>query len=150
MHAAHDVADLGRLAQGVVGGAQGVVEHDDAQGAALGLHQSFHLRVVDAADLFLVVEIADLRVVTDKAEAFPFQAKTVRIGPTVADDDPMRVRLAAAGPRVPAAGRRHQRDRLQVGVEKIVESRFDRFRSAVEFGELRHGASFACAGRAIR
>src|SRR6266545_2046807 len=56
MRAAHDLADLARLAQRVVGRAQRVIEYDDALGPALGLHQRFHFRVIGALYFVLVEE----------------------------------------------------------------------------------------------
>ena len=112
MHAAHDLADLGGLAQLLIRRAQGVIEHDDALGAALGFHQRFHLRVIDPADLALVVEIADLGVVMDKAKAVALEREAVGIGPAVAQHDAMRVGFAAAGSQIGGAGRADQRDGL--------------------------------------
>src|ERR1700724_3728731 len=56
VRALHRLADLVRLAIGLVGGAQGVVEHHDALRPGLRLYQGFHLRIVDPLDLVRIEE----------------------------------------------------------------------------------------------
>ena len=77
MHARHDFADLERFAHRIVPGAQRMIENDDARRAALGLHQRFHLRIIDAAHLGLVEEIGDLGVVAHEAEALALEVEVV-------------------------------------------------------------------------
>ena len=115
-----------------------MVEDDDAPCPALTLHQGFHFRVVDPADLVLVVEIGDPRVVTDKAEAVLFEREIDGVEPAVADRHPVLLGSAAAGALVGGAGRPHQGHRHSLGVDKIIESRVERFALGVEFGELNH------------
>jgi hypothetical protein len=125
-----------------------VIKDDDAPGAALGFYQRFHLRVVDPADLVLVVEIGDLGVVMHKPEAVALQREAVGIKPAVVQCDAPRVGLATANPRVGAARRAHQRDGCGAGIDKIVERRFDRL-GIVQFCGLNHDGSFSPATRMI-
>src|SRR5260370_2065124 len=96
VHAAHDLADLACLALIRVGGAQRVIEYDHARGAALGLHQRLHLRVVDLAYFVFVEEIGDLGVVTDKTEALAIERKRPSVQPRIADGHAAWIRRAAA------------------------------------------------------
>ena len=95
VHATHDLADFLGLAQFVVGGAQRMVEHDDALGAALGFDQCFHLRVVDAADFVVVEEIADRGVMPHETEAVALQREIFDVRTAVMDFDAPRIGRAA-------------------------------------------------------
>ena len=88
---ANDFADLGGLAQFLIRRTQCVIEYNHPRGTALGLHQRFHLRIVDVADFILVVEIRDVGVVTHKAKAVAFERKTVGIGPAIMQHDRARI-----------------------------------------------------------
>ena len=103
MHARHDLADLALCAHLIVGRAQRVVEDDDARGAALGLHQRFHLRIVDAAHLVLVEEVGNLGVVADEAESITLECELLHVWPAVVDDHLPLIDRPAAAP-VEAAG----------------------------------------------
>ncbi len=141
MDAADDLADLLRGAQFVVGGAQGVIEDDDALCPALPLHQRFHLGVIDPADLVLIVEIGDPAVMIDKAEAVLFEDEIGGMDPAVAQGDAVRLGIAAADTLVRFAGRAHQGHRHGFVIAEIIEGRVERFGFGIEFGELNHRGS---------
>ena len=119
MDPADRIADFGGLAQCFVGGAQSVVEDDDPMGAALRHHQPLHLRVIDPADLVLVVEIGDAGVVTDKAEAVTLERKLACMVPAIAQRDAMLLR-PAADPLVGGAGRADEGDRHRLGIDGVI------------------------------
>src|SRR5439155_1418447 len=96
-------ADPRSRAQILVRRAQGVIEYEDALGAALGFYQRFHLRVVNSADLVFVVKIGDLGVVMHKAEAVALQRKAVGVGPAIVQTHAVGVRFTTSGPRVDRA-----------------------------------------------
>src|SRR6516165_6415064 len=117
-----------------------MVENRAPTRPALGLHQCFHLRVVNPPDLVLVEEIDDLGVVPDKAEPIALESETVNLEPPVTQDYTMLFRHAAAHPPVAAARLADQGDRHLLGIDKIAERRLDRFRGGVQFGQLNHEA----------
>ena len=125
MHAAHDFADFLGLAQFVIGGAQRVVEHHDALGAAFGFDQRFHFRIVDALDLGLVVEIGNLGVVPHETEAVAVQHEILGVRAAVVNSDAARIGRAA-GARVAAAGAGDDGEDLGSVVDDVVERRLDR------------------------
>ena len=138
MHAAHDLADLAAFAQRLVFGAQRVVEHDDAPGAALLLHQRFHLRVIDALDLGVVVEIGDLRVVPDETETLAVELEPVGERPAVGQGHAVRFRAAAADTGVAPARLGDQRYRHRLTGDEIVELGLDRGGDDFGFRERIH------------
>src|SRR5260370_7250173 len=97
VNATYDLADLARLALLIIRRAQGVIEDDNARGAAFGFHQRFHLRIIDPADLVLVEEIRHFRVVTNKTEAVAIEHERLRIEPPI----PHRPAMGADRPPPP-------------------------------------------------
>src|SRR4029077_18432003 len=85
VHAAHHLADLAYLALLVIGGTQRMVEHHHARSSALGLHQLFHLWIVDATDLVLIEEVRDRGIVTHEAEAFAVEHERIAVQPGIVD-----------------------------------------------------------------
>ena len=148
VHAPHHLADFLRLAQFVVGGAQRVVEHHDAPGSALGLHQGFHLGVIGAADFGLVEEIAHPGVVAHEAEAVALEREAVRREPPVAQRHPVRVRLAAGAhvERARAAGIGEQ---FGAVIDNVVERRLDRVGDGGKLGGHAHGGNSLTAVRSV-
>src|SRR5262249_40349582 len=116
--AANDFADLLLLAQRVVGGAQRVVEHHDAPGAALALNQLDHLGVVDALDLVGVEEVLHLRVVTHEAEAVALELKFAGVVAAVVNGDAARIGRAA-GAHVGATRVRGDGENLAAVVDDV-------------------------------
>jgi hypothetical protein len=142
MNAADDLADLLRLAQRVVGSAQRVVEHDDALGAALGFDQRLHLRVVDASNFTLVVELLHFGIVAQEAKAVALQLKILRLEAAVVNGYAARIGLTArAG--VAAAWTGDDRENLAAVIHDVIERRLDLVRRQLELGALgcglRHG-----------
>ena len=124
-----------------------MVEHDNAPGPALGFHERFHLRVIDPADLALVVEVADPGVVTHEPEAVALEREVIRDEAAVAQHDPARVGLPAADPRIGATGGADQRDRRVACIDEIIQRRFDGFGDSIQFGDLDHDGSFSFVRR---
>ena len=124
VHARDDLADLEGFAGGIVGGAQRVVEHDDARRAGLRLHQRFHLRIVDAPHFGLVEEVRDLGVVGDEMKAVVLEREVAM--PAVVQSDAPRIGLAAGAPvgRAWCAG---LGENLGAVVDDVIERRLDRF-----------------------
>jgi hypothetical protein len=122
-----------------------VVEHDDARGAALGLHQRLHLRVVDAADLVVVEEIGDLGIVTHETEAMAIERERLGSAPRIANGHAVRVERAA-GAGVGGARRRGLREQLLAVVEDVVDGRLDGFADRFPFDNLYHGQLLRLAG----
>src|SRR5262249_44758991 len=145
VRAAHDLADLARLTLVVVGGAQGMVEDDDARGAALGLHQRLHLRIIDAADLVVVEEVDDLGVVANETEAMAIERERVGAAPRIVDRRAVRIWRA---PRARCGwGRRARlREQLLAVVENVVDGRLDGFADRFPFDNLYHGQLLRLAG----
>src|SRR5262249_56460376 len=83
--AAHDLADLARLALTVIRRAQRVIEDDDARGSAFGFHQRFHLRIIDPADLLLFEEVRDFRLVMNETEAVAIEHERLLDEGAIAD-----------------------------------------------------------------
>src|SRR5262249_4606113 len=138
VHAAHDLTDLARLTLIGVGRAQRVIKYDHARGAALGLHQRLHLRVVDPADLVLVEEIGNLGVVTDETEALAIERKRLRVQPRIADGHAMEIERAAAT----AAGRARRRglgEYLLAIIDNVVDGRLDGLADRFPLDDLNHG-----------
>ncbi len=123
VHPRHDFADLARRAVGVVGGAQGVIEHHDALGAALLFDQVDHLRIIDIADLRLVEEIGHGGFVPGELKAFAVERR-VEFAP-VANDHGMRIDRALRSHLGRAAADRLHHDLLAV-VLHIIQRRLDR------------------------
>ena len=63
------------------------VEHHHPCGTAPGLHQRFHLRVVDPLHLVAIEEVGHLGIVAEKAEAVAIEREPVGLGPPVMDGD---------------------------------------------------------------
>ena len=96
MHPRHDFANFQLGAQRIVTSAQRVVEDHDPRGAALGLHQRFHLRVINPPNLVFVEELADFGVVADEAKTFAVEHELARMRPAVMDDDAPGIEPPAA------------------------------------------------------
>src|SRR5260370_16103799 len=137
VNATYDLADLARLALLIIRRAQGVIEDDNARGAAFGFHQRFHLRIIDPADLVLVEEIRHFRVVTNKTEAVAIEHERLRIEPRIADRHAMGVDRAAAAHVRRARRRRLSEDFLPV-IEKVVDRRLDGFVDRFPFDNRDH------------
>ena len=140
VHAANDLADLAALAQLVVGGAQRVIEHHHARGPALGLHQGFHLGVVDAAHLALVEEVDDPGVVADEAKAVPIERKPIPEQACIADGDAARVRRPA-GAHIERTRTTRIGEQLLAVVDDIVDRRLDRLGDGFLLDHRNHGKS---------
>src|SRR5262249_2424847 len=138
VHASHHLADLARFAQFIIRRTQGVIEDDDARGAAFGFYQRFHLRIIDAADLLLVEEVGDLGVVTNETEAVAIEHEWFRLHPRIANGH------AAGIGRAPAAHTgcaRHGglREYLLAVIENVIDPGLDRFADRVPLENLCHG-----------
>ena len=120
--AAHDLADFLRLAQLVVGGAQRMVEHHDALGAALGFDQLDHFRIVDPPDFILVVEIAHPGRMVDEAEAVAVELEAIDLEAAVVHFHLPRVERAATAPVV-GAGRTGIGEQVLAVVFDVVDGR---------------------------
>ncbi len=83
----------------------------------------------------------------NEAEAFALEHELVGLEAPVAQDHPTRLRFAAASAQIGGAGLAHQGDRHRLGIDEIAESRLDRFRARVVFGELHHEGSFGLTKR---
>ena len=138
VHAAHDLADLARLTLLVVRGAQRMIEHDHARRSAFGLHQRFHLRVIDPADLVFVVKIGDLGVVTDETEAVAIEHERLWLQPRIADGHAAGVKRAAAA-HIGCARRRGLREYLLTVIQNVVERGLDGLVDRFPFDDLNHG-----------
>src|SRR5262249_46055517 len=113
-------------------------EYDHARGAALGLHQRLHLRVVDAADFVSVEEIGDLGVVTDETEALAIERKRPRLQPRIADGHAMGIERAAAA-YVGRARRRGLGEYLLAVIENVVDGGLDGLADGFPLDDLNHG-----------
>src|SRR5665213_552142 len=102
-----------------------MVEHHDALGAALGLYQRFHFRIVHAPDFALVVEIGNFGVVIHETEAIAVQHEVLGVGAAGVDDDTTRVRRAA-GAGIAAAGTGNDGEDFGPVVDDVIERRLDR------------------------
>ncbi len=138
VHAAHDLADLACLALIGVGGAQRVIEYDHARGAALGLHQRLHLRVVDLAYFVFVEEIGDLGVVTDKTEALAIERKRPSVQARIADGDAMGIERAAAA-HIGRARRSGLGKYLFAVIQDVVDRGLDGLADRFPLDDLNHG-----------
>ena len=123
--AAHDLADLERLAHSVVGGAQRVVEDDDSRRAGFGLHQRFHLGIINPPQLGLGEKIGHLSVVMHETEAIALERETVGDAPAIVDDDAMRIELAATA-HLGRSGTTGEGEGRLSGIDEIIEYRLDR------------------------
>src|SRR5215510_2642018 len=138
VHALDDFPDLARLTILLVGGAQRMVEHDHAGRPALGLHQRFHLRVIDPTHLVLVVEIDDLGVVANEMEAVAIEREALSVEPPVVHEH--TVRIARAGRTHHGRARTASKDRGHLaGIEQIIERRLDCRRRDIWCGGRNHG-----------
>src|SRR6516162_7176929 len=138
VHAAHHLADLAHLALIGIGRAQGVIEYDHTRGAAFGLHQRLHLRVVDAADFALVEEIGNLGVVTNETEALAIERKRLHVQPRIADGHAVGIERAAAA-YVGRARRRGLREYLLAVIENVVDGGLDGLADRFPLDDLNHG-----------
>src|SRR5205814_2852156 len=137
MHAADDVANLLVLALFVAGGAQRVIEHDDALGAADFLYQRLTFRVVNAADLVLVVEIPYSALIADKTEALALEIEAGRQRPAIQNLYAMGL-VAAALALVAPTRIGNLRDKLLAGIGEVDQLRLDCLGRGVEFGDIGH------------
>ena len=135
--AAHDLADFLLLAERIVGGAQRVVEHDDALGAALRFDQRLHLGIVDALHFGFVEEVLHPGVVRHEPEAVDIEIELADMRAAVVHHDLLRV-LRAAGSDVERAWTAGVGEHLGTVVDEIVDDRLDGLRRGVEFGESGH------------
>ncbi len=124
VHAAHDLADLALFAQRIVGGAQRMVEHHHPRGAALRLHQCFHLGIVDAADLVFVEEILHFGVVAREDEAVAIEDELALVAARIVHGDGAGVRRAAAA-HIRSPGRRGLGEDLLTVIGDVVDSGLD-------------------------
>ena len=147
MDAAHDLPDLVRFAQLIIGRAQRVVEYLDARGPAFGLHECLHFRVVNCAYFVLVEEIDDFGVVSNKTKPVALKHEISGIDPAIAQQDAARLRRTAADPLVAPAGGADHGYRHRLRVDKIAEGRRDRLRGGHLLGNLNHRNSFTLARR---
>ncbi len=137
VHPADDVADLLRRALILAGGAQRVVEHDDPPGAADLSDQRLALRVINSADLVLVVEIGDAGAVRHEAEALALENEAVGHRPAVMDLDAMGFAVVAAEAAVAAAGRGDLGDEFLAGRGEVDQVCLDRL-GGIKFGDFGH------------
>ena len=135
--AAHDLADLARLALLVIRRAQSVIEDDDARGSAFGFHQRFHLWIVNPADLVLLEKVGDFRVVTHKTKAVAIEHERLLTEPRIADDHAMRVEGATAA-HVGRSRRRRLRENLLPVIENVIDRGLDGFVDRFPFDNLDH------------
>ena len=135
--AAHDLANLARLALLVIRRAQSVIEDDDARGSAFGFHQRFHFWIVNPADLVLVEEVRDFRVVTHKAKTVAIEHEGLLAEPRIADGHAMRVEGAAAA-HVGRSQRRRLRENLLPVIENVIDRGLDGFVDRFPFDNLDH------------
>ena len=138
VHAAHHLADLACLALLVIGGAQRMIEHHHARGAALGLHQRFHLGVIDAAHLVLIEEVGDRGIVTHEAEAFAVEHERIAVQPGIVDRHTARID-GAAGAHISAARTGRLGEQLLPVIDDIVDRGIDGFADGVTLQNLNHG-----------
>jgi len=109
-----------------------------SRGAAFGLHQRLHLRVVDAADFALVEEIGNLGVVTNETEALAIERKRLRVQPRIADGHTVGIERAAAA-YVGRARRRGLREYLLAVIENVVDGGLDGLADRFPLDDLNHG-----------
>ena len=122
-----------------------MVEHHDAPGSALGLHQGFHLGVIGAADFGLVEEIAHPGVVAHEAEAVAIERELIAREPRVADHDAARVR-SAAGAHVERTRPAGIGEKLLAVVDDVVDGCFDGLGRGFLFYDGNHGELRSNAG----
>src|SRR6478609_7009407 len=138
VHAAHHLADLACLALLVISGAQRMIKHHHARGPALGLHQLFHLWIVDATDLVLIEEVRDRGIVTHEAEAFAVEHERVAVQPGIVDGYMARID-GAAGAHISAARTGRLGEQLLPVIDDIVDRGIDGFADGVALQNLNHG-----------
>ncbi len=138
VRAAHDLADFLGLAQLVVGGAQRMVEHDDALGPALGFDQLDHFRIVDPPDFILVVEIAHLGRVIDKTETVAIELEAIHLEPAVVHLHLARI-VGSAAAAIVGAGLAGIGEQPLAVVLDVVDGRLQDIGSIFDFGEDGHG-----------
>src|SRR6476646_6342856 len=138
VHAAHHLADLAYLALLVIGGTQRMVEHHHARSSALGLHQLFHLWIVDATDLVLIEEVRDRGIVTHEAEAFAVEHERIAVQPGIVDGYMARID-GAAGAHISAARTGRLGEQLLPVIDDIVDRGIDGFADGVALQNLNHG-----------
>jgi hypothetical protein len=93
-----------------------VIEYNDPRCAALGLHQRFHLGVINPTHLLFVEEIGDLRVVMHKAKALALEREMAGVSAAIVQDNLTGIGLAAAAPHIGNAGGADQCDGHGLGI----------------------------------
>src|SRR5437773_1987093 len=135
--AAHDLATLARLALLIIRRPQGVIAADGARGSAFGFHRRFHFWIVNLADLILVEEVRDFRVVTHKTKPVAIEHEGLLTEPRIADGHAMRVEGAAAA-HVGRPRRRRLRENLLPVIENVIDRGLDGFVDRFPFDNLDH------------
>src|SRR5207253_4730162 len=126
LYASDDVADLSCLTLLGAGGAQRMVEDDDALRAADAFDERLAFRVVDAPHLGIVEEIADPAVVRHKAKALALEPEAVGERAAVMHRHAMGLDPAALDAAVAAARRGDMGDELLAAVGEVGEAHLDR------------------------
>ena len=138
MRPLHRLPDFALLAYGVVGGAQRVIEHHDAVGAALGFDQLDYFRVIDPLDLVDVHEVLHLCFVPRVVEAVHVEIELAEVRAGVVHHHLVRIGRAAVL-QLRGAGAADVVEDLGAVVDDVVDRRLDGQRRGVGFGESGHG-----------
>src|SRR6185312_4042826 len=137
VNAADDLAQLALFAHRIIGGAQRVVEDDDARRAGLRLDQRFHLRIVDAANLLLIEEVAHRRIVPAEPKAVGIEREAIGERASIVHDDAARIGRAA-GADIRRARSARIGEGLLTRIAQIIDLRLDRLGRDIRLRYLVH------------